>query len=333
MDRETPCKAEGTTTFALKPEREISPAADRPESRPVTAWTPPDYVHDPSKKPIVHLPITNSMDKPIRTTHDLMWVYNRYGFASPSTMQSDIPLTQIPGPIDVNMVPWIIEAPLNSVELLEAILKPSHPFEIHTARHVRRGCAQMIGNEWQRALLKRRYAEYIRQQGRLELDREISFICVPTTALETIHTNFFGVFIPVQLQYLSIPWSTEAEPRSLAHPWALVLHDRPWPGTIHTYGNRLGRLLEAHELLGTQLRRSLLKDGTSPLPECLWDWFDGKAGTTAALPYYASEEEVDTSREIADTVVQGEGVHEGPQGVVGPCCLPTFQKGSKNGRF
>ncbi|KAI8952368.1 hypothetical protein F4801DRAFT_577528 [Xylaria longipes] len=45
-----------------------------------------------------------------------------------------IPETTISG--RRGLTPWLIEAPLNSVELLEAVLKPSQPFKIYKAHHV-----------------------------------------------------------------------------------------------------------------------------------------------------------------------------------------------------
>ncbi|GAW22236.1 hypothetical protein ANO14919_117720 [Xylariales sp. No.14919] len=45
-----------------------------------------------------------------------------------------IPETSIPGPR--GLTSRLIEAPLNFIELLEAVLKPSRPFQIHKTRHV-----------------------------------------------------------------------------------------------------------------------------------------------------------------------------------------------------
>jgi hypothetical protein len=225
-------------------------------------------------------------------------------FQEPETIQLEIPFTQTPGPIDVPMVPWIIEAPLNSVEILEAILKPSHPFKIHTARHVRRTCTRDM--DWDKGrfhnifVLKKLHAEYIRLQGRLEVeDREISFVCIPAMHILTIRSRLWGVFTPVLLNYVSITWLTKAyEFPSLQHPRALVQHgQKPLPGSIYSYERRLHRLLKDLGLQNCQFQRSLLKLGTSPLPEHLWDWFAGRPGTTAALPYLAPAEVVDANRE------------------------------------
>jgi len=116
------------------------------------------------------------------------------------------------------MVPWIIEAPINAVEILEAILKPSHPFKIHTARHVRCGCTRTARRGFGLAGLRKRHAEYTQLQGRLEADRDISFICMPGTTVYTIRQRLFGVFTTVRLQYISIPWATSPEARALVHP-------------------------------------------------------------------------------------------------------------------
>jgi hypothetical protein len=66
-----------------------------------------------------------------------------------------------------------------------------------------------------------------------------------------------------------------------------VLHGTPRPGSLHTYERRLAKLLQDLDLVGCDFRRSLLRPGTTPLPECLWDWFAGIPGRTAALPYFA----------------------------------------------
>ncbi|GAB0137423.1 hypothetical protein EsDP_00005688 [Epichloe bromicola] len=213
-------------------------------------------------------------------------------------------------------VPWIIEAPLNSVEILEALLKPAHPFEIHTARHVQRRCSPDAKKGTRN---RRLYDEYIRLQGQLELDREISYILVPRTAVDNIHKITFGTFVPVVLNYISIPWG-----KGWGCPWALVLYNKPVPGTIHTYENSLKERLGELELSEDErkFRRSLLRHGTIPLPECLIDWFAGRPGKSAALPYFASADELETNRK--DAVDEGQRTHHGDSYLLAPCCLPTL---------
>lgn len=93
-------------------------------------------------------------------------------------MQLYLLFTETPGLSPVLMVPWVIEAPVNSVEILEAILKPSHPFQVDTARHVHRGCNETATDKRQLNESRKLYSKYTQLQGRLELiDRDISFIC------------------------------------------------------------------------------------------------------------------------------------------------------------
>lgn len=219
----------------------------------------------------------------------MMFAYERYDevLAEMASMQDMVPRTSVPGPGPDGkyLVPWIVEAPLNAVEILEAILQPSDPFPIFTAHHIHRGCTTGR-NRYTPASCQRLYSEYKRLQGCLEKDRDISFICIPWDAVRTIRSRLWGIFTPVRLQYISIPWFDGAKQR-FENPWALVLHARPEPGTIHTYENRFRVLLERLGLSGCRFPRSLLKPGTTPLPECLCDWFEGLAGTTAASQYYS----------------------------------------------
>jgi len=236
---------------------------------------------------------------PLKTNHELMWAGARYvGMLEPSANMADkIPKTNIPGTADSRLVPFMIEAPLNSVEVLEAILKPSEPFKIHKAHHIHRGLRKKVDGKNLRLSSQlyrkacRHYAEYSRWQGRLAKERAISFVCIPEKAIEILRDTLRGTFWPVKLIYISIPWSYDPikDPRGLEHPWALVLQRKPEDGTIHTYENRFKDLLERLNLVGCNFGRSLLTPGTVPLPECLWDWFAGVSGKTAALPYYTRE--------------------------------------------
>jgi hypothetical protein len=55
-------------------------------------------------------------------------------FQSSDDIQDRIPKIEVPGCID--QVAYMIQAPLNSVEILEAILQPETPFQIHKASHI-----------------------------------------------------------------------------------------------------------------------------------------------------------------------------------------------------
>lgn len=185
------------------------------------------------------------------------------------------------------MIPWIIEAPLNSVEVFEAILQPSFPFEIHTACHFHRPGVTKRGAKvdvkYYDPLPKRQalYREYARLQGRLEQAREISYICIPSSALELIRNKLGNTFWPVALQYITIPW---ASPR-LFTPWALVLLNTLTSVFPHTYEYRVSALLERLGLEDCDFQRSLLRPGTTPLPENLQDYYRGIPGK-AGLSYY-----------------------------------------------
>ncbi len=216
-----------------------------------------------------------------------MYAYLEYklGFESAINIPDEIPKTNLPGPGNECTVPWIVEAPLNSVEILEALLKPARPLQIYTDRHVPRRMITTDGNPKFLKKCQRIYQEFVQSQGRLTEDREISYVCIPDDAIHTLRERLLGRISPVQLCYISIPYSWRDGDRTLAHPWAFVLHHEP----MHqfSYQNNLERLLVELNLAGCGFKRSLLKPGTTPLPECLWDWYVGIPGKNAALPYYA----------------------------------------------
>ena len=86
-----------------------------------------------------------------------------------------------------------------------------------------------------------------------------------------------------------------------------MLHDKPYPGTQHTYEGRLGELLSKLSIANCDFRRSLLRPGTIPLPECLWDWFAGIPGKSMALPYFApGQKSDDDEREVAELTEDSE---------------------------
>ncbi|KAI1121665.1 hypothetical protein F5Y10DRAFT_271870 [Nemania abortiva] len=199
--------------------------------------------------------------------------------------------TNLPGPGNEHTIPWIVEAPLNSVEILEALLKPPQPLQIYTARHVPRS---MITTEMNPKIpmLDRRqpaYREFIRTQGRLTEDREISYVCVRENVIRDLRRALCARVTPVQLCYISIPYSWGNGHQELLHPWAFVFNriPDPMPEDKYSYGNGLKELLVELNLTECDFERSLLKPGMTPLPECLRDWYFGIPGQKAALPYYA----------------------------------------------
>jgi hypothetical protein len=93
---------------------------------------------------------------------------------------------------------WLIEAPLNSVEVLEAILKPPCPYKIYTARPIRQ-------HRWGPLNLKQQRRQD--NEGKLFQDREISFVIVGPEELSYLERwfderGFFTQFLP----HMSIPW-------------------------------------------------------------------------------------------------------------------------------
>lgn len=205
-------------------------------------------------------------------------------------VHDQIPDSDVPKSIlsSVGWIPWIIEAPLNSVEVLEALLKPSKPFEIYTARHIARPRIARAEHDRRRVIYDRLYVEYKRYQGRLEEERDVRFICVPTPTFKELRAKLRLIWVPMRLHYISIKWGGGDLPKTVAQPWALFLQDTC---TARTYEAELSRLLKQCNLLDCKFERSLLRPGTTPLPETLWDLFGGYPGTSGALPYYVKEED------------------------------------------
>lgn len=216
-------------------------------------------------------------------------------------------MVQTTTPGQGGLTPWLVEAPLNSVEVFEAVLKPSQPFTIHKARNFpRRRCADRPTASDYPFITKRinsmnkqrrwRYARYMERQGQLARDTELSFVCLPTEATETIRKAFGVVYDIVKLHWMSIPWcESDGEHTYLRHPLALVLHYQPgsrpsiqlnyWRN-LPSYETYLNRALEELGLMGSDFSRSLLKPGTVPIPETFEDYYLGIPGRTAALPYF-----------------------------------------------
>ncbi|KAI0971886.1 hypothetical protein F4678DRAFT_461251 [Xylaria arbuscula] len=190
-----------------------------------------------------------------------------------------------------NTIPRIIEAPLNSVEIIEALLKPPAPLTIYRARYIRRGPhtkpISVFSNVPYNIKL---YDQDEKFTGRLEEDREIRFVLIPKRLVHAMKELRWRAFIGVRLFYISIPWchSGKQEDMALEHPWALVLdnviHWRP----METYQFQLVKLLAMLGLEGCKFRRSLLEPETTPLPENLLDWFAGIPGKTAKLHCWAA---------------------------------------------
>uniref|UniRef100_A0A8H7N429 Uncharacterized protein n=1 Tax=Bionectria ochroleuca TaxID=29856 RepID=A0A8H7N429_BIOOC len=234
---------------------------------------------------------------PLRRLDQVAWAYGRYRgiFENPDTIQDRIPNTNYLDTGITDKIPWIIEAPLNTVEIIEAILKPKEPFQVYTAHRFPRGCVQLSGYRGQGLIRKQNlYQEYCRFQGRLERDRKINFIVVTQYDIWAIRDDAtWAMYTPTMLHYVSIPWSF-LERKTIKNPWALVFHGRNDPVT-QDYQHRLELLVDKLDIAGRSVdSRSYLRLGTIPLLECIWDWFAGIPGKEEAAPYYWHEDGVDT---------------------------------------
>ncbi|KAM0474763.1 hypothetical protein ACHAP7_007724 [Fusarium lateritium] len=203
------------------------------------------------------------------------------------------------------VTPWIVEAPFNSVEVFEAILKPDKPLRVYKTRHFHKPCASRARSSRphsQRRLIyqKAQYAEYARFQGRLEQDREVSFVYLPTSDSPKILEAIEPFCYPVKLMYLSIPWHSSSECVS-----ALIPYHRCDPHTGATYPEILQALLKHLGIPDCDFQRSLLEPGTTPLPENLEDWIEGIPGTSIALPYYRKISQV-KEEDIKEEVIKEE---------------------------
>lgn len=213
-----------------------------------------------------------------RTDDYGLLIYDRYTNIFEAVPPSQIPENSVR--IGPDEVPFLVEAPLNSVELYEALLKPIRPFEVHTARLIPR---KTRAYEPKRQLID----EYLTGQGRLApkgpaAEREVSFIVLPRDTIWQL--QMFNHFLwPVQLQYMSIPVRM-SEQKVVRSPYALVCYQ-----AHRVYHKKLKALLRDYKLSDCGFQRSLLRPGTSPLPETLREYMDGEPGKDAAIPYYRPE--------------------------------------------
>ena len=147
---------------------------------------------------------------PLTDLNEISFAHHRYllAFESAEDVQHRLPPTSCHSHLTPNgelMVPMIIEAPLNTVEVFNAIFKPAKPFKIYTARHVARGPATVSRMPGDLDRARRLYDEYTRFQGRLEREgRAISFVCLPFADLQTVRLDRETIW-PVCLHWLSIP--------------------------------------------------------------------------------------------------------------------------------
>lgn len=220
-----------------------------------------------------------SSGPPPKRTDDIgLLIYDRYTNIFEAVPPSRIPEESVR--IGPDEVLFLIEAPLNSVELYEALLKPAKPFEVHTARLIPR---KTRAYEARRQLVD----EYLTGQGRLAgkgpaAEREVSFIVLPRDTIWQL--QMFNHFLwPVQLQYMSLPVRM-SDQKTVRSPYALVCYQ-----AHRVYHKKLKALLRDYKLSNCGFERSLLRPGAAPLPETLREYMDGESGKDAATPYYRAE--------------------------------------------
>ncbi|KAI8944607.1 hypothetical protein F4801DRAFT_599502 [Xylaria longipes] len=106
---------------------------------------------------------------PLKWPGEAMYASEYYDecFERGEEMQRKIPKTNIPGSDkEYAMEPWIVEAPLNSVEVLEALLKPAQSLQIYTAQHIPRTPVTASVAPLQIQIYRQIYREFVRFQGR-----------------------------------------------------------------------------------------------------------------------------------------------------------------------
>ena len=198
-------------------------------------------------------------------------------------------------------VPLMIEAPLNSVEIFEAVFKPPKPFPIYKAKHIPRTINPNAGHRDYPFVGDGSLPDYWKAtQGKLVVeDREISYIVVPREKLELLKGTTIGW--PVKLWHISISWQYTYRCRDLIHPFALVWNRRPEVDDIEkgkTYKEEFTRSLERLGLTGCKFEKSLLESGTIPLPENIYDYTYGIAGGPEAAPYFMPPQSEKTKRRM-----------------------------------
>lgn len=234
---------------------------------------------------------------PKRTDDYGLLIYDRYTNIFEAVPPSRIPDDSVH--IGPDEVLFLIEAPLNSVELYEALLKPAKPFEVHTGRLIPR---KARAREARQQLVN----EYLTGQGRLAAkgtaaaaaEREVSFIVLPRDTIWQL--QMFKSFLwPVQLQYTSLPVRLAGGHKTVRSPYALVCYQ-----AHRVYHKKLKALLRDYKLSKCGFERSLLRPGAAPLPETLREYMSGEPGKDAATPYYRAgpEERPSRLRSVSSTM-------------------------------
>ena len=198
-------------------------------------------------------------------------------------------------------LPLIVQAELNSVELLEAIVKPPQPLRIYKTRHIRRRLFKERG-AYDCLSPCERYAEYLETEGLLERDGEVTYTLLTWEMLWNLNVelNDSGTtnFRIRQLHYISVPLGDGRGKVGITHPWALVWLKRDRYSDNLSHADDRQRLLERYELTNCKFERSLLEPGVHPVPELYMDVVLGKAGTRPDGLYYRMRTRADKNRQI-----------------------------------
>lgn len=251
------------------------PPVTKSSSTAVTTLASPAMFPAPQAQPARTAKYVSMPDAKQLEDYGLL-IYDRY-----TNIFEPIPPARLPSdcvPLGPNDVLFLVEAPLNAVEVYEAIFRPRQPFRVHSTRLIPR---KMRTDDKHKQLV----TEYLNGQGKLTSiggppDREVSFIVLPRDAiwqLQMLHSFMW----PVQLQYMSIPVEVSGA-RTVRSPYAVVCYNNH-----RAYHKKLKSLLKKLQLANCRFERSLLRPGTAPLSETLKEYMEGKPGQDAAMPYYA----------------------------------------------
>lgn len=193
---------------------------------------------------------------------------------------------------------FIVQAPANSVELLEAMLKPPAPFEVVKTKLIPRRIRTDGGRRIQRLC-----QEFRDGQGRLcdhEI-REVSVVCLPLNSFYKLR-DITSWFWPHRLHYMSLACKESSGKKFCCHPYAMInsCHGESPSRAWYMYKKDLKGFLRTYSPEGHSFERSLLDPGTVPVPESWEDLVRGKPGHRAALPYFKQQSQTESSP-VGDT--------------------------------
>ena len=168
---------------------------------------------------------------------------------------------------------WIIEAPVNSVEVLEDILKPPHPYEIYKVRPIR---------QYRRGPLAQKMQMWQDSEGKLFQDREIQFVILSVEEWKHL-LHWFDIrdFSTEPLTHMFIPWFDQLGKR-LSPVWGALFasHREDIKARGLTCESARQAILKELGLMGHCFSRSLLPSDAAPLPEDRTALYEGRPGVS-----------------------------------------------------